>query len=179
MEAYLPETTAVTHTSDSGGVVLFNRCKHFQSHGNSLKVVVPASLTGNNYGLYQIEMEAGARGPKLHYHKLMDETFIINEGTLTVLTASGEIEAKAGTVIHVPRFLPHGYNNNSDAGVKMTMIFNPGLNREIFFEKMYQMLDENPDDLAAFQKLYLENDSYPLDDNNMIPMKGAIQAGNS
>jgi hypothetical protein len=32
-------------------------------------------------------MEPKARGPKLYYPKQMDETFIIREGILTVLTA--------------------------------------------------------------------------------------------
>jgi len=47
------------------------------------------------------------------------------------------------------------------------MIFNPGVRREAFFRKMYQMLKDSPNDLSAFQKLYLENDSYSLDENNM------------
>lgn len=143
----------------------------FQSHGNKLKVIVPSTLTNHQFGLYEIEMQAHARGPKLHYHKQMDETFLIREGILIVLTAKGEVRAEAGTVIHIPRLSVHGYNNNSDGIVKMTMIFNPGLNRENFFRKMYQMLDHSPNDLLAFQKLYLENDSYSLDENNMIPLR--------
>lgn len=50
------------------------------------------------------------------------------------------------------------------------MIFDPGFDRENFFRKMYKMLDENPNDLIAFQKLYLKNDSYSLNDLGMIPM---------
>jgi hypothetical protein len=52
----------------------------------------------------------------------------------------------------------------------MTMIFNPGLNSEDFFRKMYKMLDEVPNNIEAFQKLYQENDSYWLNEKNMIPM---------
>ena len=157
--------------NDDSFIVPSNKNEQFKSHGNTLKVIVPTTLTHNKFGLYEIEMEANARGPKLHYHKQMDETFIIREGTLTVLTAKGEVTAEAGTVIHIPRLSVHGYNNNSDRIVKMTMIFNPGFNREDFFRKMYQILDENPNDLPAFQKLYLENDSYSLDEKNMIPMR--------
>lgn len=156
--------------NDDALIVPSNKSEQFQSHGNILKVVIPTTLTNNQYGLYDIEMEAKARGPKLHYHKEMDETFIIREGTLTILTEKGEVKAEAGTVIHIPRLSVHGYNNNSDSVVKMTMIFNPGLNREDFFRKMYKMLDESPNDLPAFQKLYIENDSYSLDETNLIPM---------
>lgn len=157
--------------NDDSIIVPSNQNELFKSNGNTLKVIVPTNLTNNQFGLYEIEMEANARGPKLHYHKEMDETFIIREGILTVLTANGEVKAEAGTVIHIPRLSVHGYNNNSQGIVKMTMIFNPGLGREDFFRKMYKMLDENPNDLSAFQKLYLENDSYSLDENNMIPMQ--------
>jgi quercetin dioxygenase-like cupin family protein len=156
--------------NDDSIIVPSNKNEEFQSHGNKLKVIVPTTLTNNQFGLYDIEMEANARGPKLHYHKQMDETFIIREGILTVLTAKGEVTAEAGTVIHIPRFSVHGYNNNSDGIVKMTMIFNPGLGREDFFRKMYQMLEETPDDLVTFQKLYLENDSYSLNEKDMIPL---------
>ncbi|MEJ0103031.1 MAG: cupin domain-containing protein [Bacteroidota bacterium] len=112
--------------NDDALIVPSNEGEQFESHGSKLKVIVPTTVTNNQYGLYDIEMESKARGPKLHYHKQMDETFIVREGTLTVLTAKGEIEVIAGTVIHVPRLSVHGYNNNSDSVVKMTMIFNPG-----------------------------------------------------
>lgn len=124
--------------NDDAAILSTNRQEEFESHGNKLKVIVPASVTNNQFGLYDIEMEAKARGPKLHYHKLMDETFIVREGTLTVLTAKGGITVDAGTVIHVPRLSVHGYNNDSEGTVKMTMIFNPGFNREDFFRRMYQ-----------------------------------------
>lgn len=152
-------------------IILPPNNEQFESYGNKLKVVIPTTVTNNQFGLYSIEMEPKARGPKLHYHKLMDETFIVTEGTVTVLTEDGETEAEVGTVIHIPRLSVHGYNNNSDDVVKMTMIFNPGLGRENFFRKMYRLLDESPNDLLAFQKLYLENDSYSINEKDMIPMQ--------
>lgn len=157
--------------NDDAVIVPSGEGEQFESQGNKLNVIVPTSLTNNHFGLYEIEMEANARGPKLHYHTEMDETFIVREGTLTVLTAKGEAKAEAGTVIHIPRLSVHGYNNNSDGIVKMTMIFNPGHNREGFFRKMYKTLDESPNDINKFLKLYIDNDSYPLDEKDMVPMR--------
>lgn len=170
MYAWMMNPDIKKEWNDDAVIVPFNQNEQFESHGNKLKVIVPTSITNNQYGLYNIEMKPKARGPKLHYHKLMDETFIVREGVLTVLTAKGEVEATAGTVIHIPRLSVHGYNNESDNIVKIPMIFNPGLNREDFFRKMYKLLDENPSDLQAFQKLYLENDSYSLNEEDMVPM---------
>lgn len=94
--------------NDDAVIVPSNKNEQFKSHRNTLKVIVPTTLTHNKFGLYEIEKEANARGPKLHYHKQMDETFIIREGTLTVLTAKDEVTAEAGTVIHIPRLSVHG-----------------------------------------------------------------------
>ena len=152
-------------------IILPNQGEEFQSHGNKLTVIVPSTVTDNQFGLYNIEMEPNARGPKLHYHKQMDETFIVREGVLTVLTSKGEVKAEPGTVIYIPKLSVHGYNNDSDNKVKLTMIFNPGLYREDFFRKMYQMLDDDPTNLEAFQQLYKEHDSYPVDNTDMIPMQ--------
>ena len=60
----------------------------------------------------------------------MDETFVVREGALTVVTAKGETKAEAGTVIHLPLMTVHGYNNDTEGLVKMTIVFNPGQNRE-------------------------------------------------
>jgi quercetin dioxygenase-like cupin family protein len=162
---------------DEAVIIPSDKNEQYESHGNTLKVVVPTSITNNQYGLYDIEMAPGARGPKLHYHGLMDETFIVHEGTLTVLTAKGSVKAGKGTVIHIPRLSVHGYNNDSDGIVKMTMVFNPGFDREKFFSEMYQMLEERPNDLEAFQKLYLEHDSYTLDKDDMIPLVNRKNVG--
>jgi quercetin dioxygenase-like cupin family protein len=170
MYSWMMNPSSEKEWNDDALIVPSNGVEEFKSHGNRLKMIVPTTVTNNQYGLYDIEMEANARGPKLHYHKLMDETFIVREGTLTVLTAKGEVKAGAGTVIHIPRLSVHGYNNDSDGIIKMTMIFNPGLSREDFFRKMYKVLENSPKDLQAFQKLYLENDSYSLNEDDMIPM---------
>jgi quercetin dioxygenase-like cupin family protein len=156
--------------SDGSIITPSNQNEQFESHGNKLKIIIPTTLSNNQFGLYNIEMTPKARGSKLNYHKLMSETFIIKAGTLTVLTAKGEVKAETGTVVHLQKFPVHGYNNDSDNIVKMTMIFNPGLNSEDFFRKMYKMLDEVPNNIEAFQKLYQENDSYWLNEKNMIPM---------
>jgi len=100
----------------------------------------------------------------------MDQTFIVNEGVLTVLTIHGEVEAKAGSVIYIPRLTPHGYCNKSEQPIKMTMLFNPGHNREDFFRELYKTLGDRPNDTESFMKLYAKYDSIPLNPEDMIPL---------
>ena len=143
----------------------------FSAFGSNLTFKVTTDKTADRIGIYAIEMDGFAKGPKLHFHKEMDETFIISEGVLTVLTADGSTEARAGTIVYIPRGTVHGYNNNSADKVKMTMIFNPGHNREDFFRRLYKGLEEHPEDLSFFQGLYAEHDSYPVNNDDMIPLK--------
>jgi quercetin dioxygenase-like cupin family protein len=143
----------------------------FSAFGSSLTFKVTTDKTADRIGIYAIEMDAFAKGPKLHFHREMDETFIISEGVLTVLTADGATEARAGTIVYIPRGTVHGYNNNSADKVKMTMIFSPGHNREDFFRRLYKGLEEQPEDLSFFQQLYEEHDSYPVNNDDMIPLK--------
>ena len=63
--------------NDDAVIVSSHHKEQFQSQGNKLNVIVPTIVTNNQFGLYDIEMEPKARGPKLHDHKQIDETFII------------------------------------------------------------------------------------------------------
>jgi quercetin dioxygenase-like cupin family protein len=171
MFSWMLNQSAQREWSNNAVIIPPNENEQIESHGNKLSVIVPTAITNNQFWLYDIEMEPNARGPKLHYHRLMDETFIIREGTLTVLTAEGETDATAGTVIFIPRLTAHGYNNDTGSIVKITMIFNPGYNREQFFRTLYKTLEENPHNTEKFQKLYIENDSYSLNSEDMIPLQ--------
>ena len=143
----------------------------FSAFGSTLVFKVPTDKTANRIGIYAVEMDALAKGPKLHFHKEMDETFIISEGVLTISTAAGETEANAGAIVYIPRGTVHGYNNNSADKVKMTMIFNPGHDREEFFRKLYKGLEEQPENISFFQQLYADYDSYPFNNDDMIPLR--------
>ena len=143
----------------------------FSAFGSTLTFNVTTDKTADRMGIYSVEMQPFANGPKLHFHREMDETFIINEGVLTVLTPKGETEANAGTIVYIPRGTVHGYKNNSTNTVKMAMIFNPGHNREDFIRKLFKGLEERPEDIPFFQRLYEEHDSYPVNNEDMIPLK--------
>ncbi len=103
MFSWMLNQTAEREWNNSAVIIPPNENERFESHGNKLSVNVPTAITNNQFGLYDIEIEPNARGPKLHYHRLMDETFIVRERTLTVLTAEGEKDATAGTAIFIPR----------------------------------------------------------------------------
>ncbi|MFI1745894.1 cupin domain-containing protein [Thalassobellus sediminis] len=137
----------------------------------SITFKVTSEMSNDQLGVYEIELPPMAIGAKLHYHRFMDETFVVNEGELTMQVGTEEFKAKPGTVAYVPRFTPHGFRNDTDKAVKLTLIFNPSQKREGFFRGLYETLNEVPIDPEKYLKLYNKYDSFPVDTSNMIPIR--------
>jgi quercetin dioxygenase-like cupin family protein len=67
----------------------------------------------------------GYRVP-LHVHEDEDELFYVLEGELTLESAAGEARARAGSFVHLPRGVAHGFSNQSGAPVRMLVVATPG-----------------------------------------------------
>lgn len=137
----------------------------------SITFKVTSDMSNDQLGVYEITLPPMAIGAKLHYHRFMDETFIVNDGTLTMQVGNKEYQAQTGTVAYVPRFTPHGFKNDTNKTVKLTLIFNPSQKREGFFKGLYETLNEVPIDPQKYLKLYNKYDSFPVDTSNMIPIR--------
>ncbi len=137
--------------------------------GGKVTLKVTSDLTNDQLGVYEIVLPPGAVGARLHYHRFMNETFIVNKGILSIQLTGREVDAPAGSVVYVPRFTPHGFSNNSAEEVTLTLLFNPGQNREGFFRGIKEILSEQPVDQSKFLKLYNKYDSFSIDENNMLP----------
>ncbi|PSL46290.1 mannose-6-phosphate isomerase-like protein (cupin superfamily) [Chitinophaga niastensis] len=132
---------------------------------------VTSELSNNQLGLYEITLPPLTIGANLHYHRFMDETFIVNKGTLTISVADRQVEVKEGGVAYIPRFTPHGFRNDSNEEVTLTLIFNPSMNREGFFYGLFETLSEQPVDPEKYLKLYNKYDSFPVDKSDMLPIR--------
>jgi len=108
-------------------------------------------------------------GAQLHYHRYMDEVFIVSKGKMTIQLGGREIAVEEGAVVYVPRNTPHGFRNNSDEEAVITLLFNPGQSREGFFRGLGEILNAQPVDPGKFLQLYQKYDSYPVDGGNFMP----------
>ena len=131
--------------------------------GGQITLKVTSAMSNDQLGVYEIRLEPGTIGAQLHYHRFMDETFIVTEGTLAVTHGRTKVSAKAGSVVHVPRFTPHAFANESDRPATLMLIFNPAQCREGFFYGLQQIFNASSFDAAQFQALYQKYDSYPAD----------------
>lgn len=131
---------------------------------------VTSEMSNDQLGVYEIELSPQAIGAKLHYHRFMDETFIVTAGILTVQLADEVLQAQPGALVHVPRFTPHGFRNDTDQTVKLMLIFNPSQKREGFFRGLLEILNEVPIDPEKYLKLYRKYDSFPVDAAAILPL---------
>jgi quercetin dioxygenase-like cupin family protein len=130
--------------------------------GGRITLKVTSSISNDQLGVYEIHLEPGIVGAQLHFHRYTDETFIVTAGTLAVTHGGTKVQAPTGSVIHVPRFTPHAFGNESDQPVTLMLIFNPAQSREGFFYGLEQILNApvfNPADFLALNHKY---DSYPV-----------------
>jgi len=157
------ENRAVIIKPDEGELVSFG--------DSSVRLQLTSEETNDQFGIYQIKLEGGVEGAKLHYHRFMDETFIVNEGTVIIQAGNQKYEATPGTMVYVPRFTPHAFKNDQMSQARITLIFNPAEKREGFFKGLHQVLNSNPVNPQDFLKLYNKYDSYPVDIDQMIPVR--------
>ena len=156
---------------DRSVVVLPGEGESISASGGTITLKITSDLTKDQLGLYEIRLAPGVVGAQLHYHRFMDEIFIVSKGKMTIQLHEKEIEAQEGAVVYVPRYTPHGFRNNSDQEAVITLLFNPGQSREGFFRGLGEILNTQPIDPAKFLRLYQKYDSYPVDPGNFIPQR--------
>jgi quercetin dioxygenase-like cupin family protein len=156
---------------DNATIIKPNEGEKLELNTISITFKVTSKMSNDQLGIYEIFLPPMAIGAKLHYHRFMDETFIVNEGVLTMQVADKEYQAEPGTVAYIPRFTPHGFKNDTNETVKLTLIFNPSQKREGFFKGLHETLNEVPIDPEKYLKLYNKYDSFPVDTSNMIPIR--------
>ncbi|RDY57691.1 cupin domain-containing protein [Flagellimonas nanhaiensis] len=132
---------------------------------------VTSEMSNGQLGVYTIALAPMAIGAKPHYHRFMDEIFIVDKGLLTLQVGQKEFQASPGAIVYVPRFTPHGFRNDTDEEVRLTLLFNPSQKREGFFRGLHETLGEDPIDPKKYLKLYNKYDSFPVDISNMIPKR--------
>lgn len=165
----------LSDTLDNQGIVLGPEDgDRLEVGGNTIIFKVTSDDTLDQLGVYEIRLAPRTVGAQLHYHRFMDETFIVQQGVLTVQVGPDVHELEPGAVAFAPRFTPHGFRNDSDSPVKLSLIFNPGQKREGFFYGLRDILTVDPVDASQFLALYNKYDSFPVDPENVVP--GAMES---
>ena len=79
-----------------------------------------------------------------HIHSREEETFYLQQGTLTVQIGAKTVTASPGDVVCLPRGVAHSFQNNGNVDVKALVVAVPG-GLEKFFEEAIYPANEYPD----------------------------------
>ncbi len=87
------------------------------------QVYHPKSVTASSFS-FETHTEPGQFVP-VHIHPTQDEFILVLEGTLDLKLDGAWTKAEPGDLVRMPRGIPHGYFNKSDAKVRALFWVSP------------------------------------------------------
>jgi quercetin dioxygenase-like cupin family protein len=101
--------------------------------GLQVRILAGNAQTNQAFALAEITAHPGDFVPP-HTHNPEDEMFLVLEGEIEFDVPGGPITATAGTFVHVPRGVFHGFRNSSESEAKLLDLHTPGGFEEFFAE---------------------------------------------
>jgi mannose-6-phosphate isomerase-like protein (cupin superfamily) len=98
---------------------------------------VRAAQTDGHYSLFEAR-NLGGGGVPLHYHTLDEETFYVLEGTYAFQVGDKTVTASQGECLHIPRPLPHAFQNVGEKPGRLLVVISPGGNHERYFDEAWE-----------------------------------------
>lgn len=93
--------------------------------GERCLIRVPAADTKGAYSLVEIVSDPGD-GTPLHVHQNEDEYLFVLEGTARFALGDKVFDAEAGTMVSLPKNIPHAWGNRSDLRLRIAAVCYPG-----------------------------------------------------
>jgi uncharacterized cupin superfamily protein len=112
----MPETSrkALEATHDSETLDVLGASLSVLSNGTVLPFVTGEQFVPPGYGV------------PTHVHRADDEFFYVLGGELIVIGPESESTAGVGACVRLPRDIPHGFRNATDAPARMLVVLSPG-----------------------------------------------------
>lgn len=126
-------------TGMNSKVVTADEGTRLEVMGDAVRFILRSEDTGGSLALAQQRSMPGS-GIPLHINTREDEVFQVLEGRVEFQVGEEKITAEPGTVIHVPKHLPHSFRIvGTDAALLQIMMLPGGL------EKMIEEIVELPE----------------------------------
>ena len=115
----------------------------YRSPTDEVRFLVTGEQTGGAFFMAEVSVPTGGGNPP-HIHHREEETFYLQQGTLTVQVAGKTATASAGDLVSLPRGVAHSFKNNGNETARFLLLATPaGLER--FFEEAFYSVAEFPD----------------------------------
>ena len=130
----------------------------YRSRIDEITFLMTGEQTGGACFMAEAWVPPGAGNPP-HIHHREEETFYLQEGTLTIQVGRKTLTASAGDVICLPRGVAHCFQNTGDVDAKILVVASPAGLEKFFEEAFYPAGDrsaELPPMTEAFMARLLE-----------------------
>lgn len=115
----------------------------YRSPVDQIRFLLTGEQTGGALFMAEVSVPPGGGNPP-HIHRREEETFYMQQGTLTVQVGGETLKALPGDMVRLPRGVAHCFQNNGDVDAKFLLVAAPaGL--EKFFEEGFYPLADCPD----------------------------------
>lgn len=125
--------------------------KAAESAPSPWQVLAGGALTAGAVVFGEATLPPMTAGPSLHVHTREDEAAYVLEGVLTCVVGEETIEAAAGTLVWLPREVPHTFANMTREPVRVFGVTVPAGLEEMFAEQAayFASLDGPPDEAVV------------------------------
>jgi quercetin dioxygenase-like cupin family protein len=108
--------------------------------GDQITFLITGEQTGGAFFMAEVSVPPGG-GPPPHIHRREDETFYVQQGSLTIQVGGRTLHASPGDVVFLPRGVMHCFKNTGNVDAKFLMVATPaGL--EKFFEEAFHRVED-------------------------------------
>lgn len=97
----------------------------YRSPIDQIRFLITGEQTGGAFFMAEVSVPPGCGNPP-HIHTREEETFYLQQGTLTVQVSEKTVTASAGDAICLPKGVAHSFQNNGNMDVKALLVAIPG-----------------------------------------------------
>jgi quercetin dioxygenase-like cupin family protein len=112
----------------------------YRSPVDQIQFLITGEQTGGAVFMAQVSVPPGCGNPP-HIHRREQETFYLQQGTLTVQVGGETLTALPGDLVCLPRDVPHSFQNNGDVDAKFLLVAAPAGLEKFFEEAFYPVAD--------------------------------------
>jgi quercetin dioxygenase-like cupin family protein len=136
--------------SDSLGRVIGNQVKYvpagtgpaYQSPIDRITFLITGEQTGGAFFMAEVSVPPGG-GNRPHIHHREEESFYLQQGTLTIQVGGKTLNASPGDFICLPRGVAHCFRNTGNVDAKFLLVVTPAGLEKFFEEAFYPAGDSS------------------------------------
>ena len=125
----------------------------YWSPGDQITFLITGEQTGGAFFMAEVSVPPGGGTPP-HIHHREEETFYLQQGTLTIQVGGKTLNASAGDFIRLPHGVVHSFENTGNVDTKFLMLVTPpGL--EKFFAQVFYPAGDRSAELPPMTEAFL------------------------